>query len=287
MRQQEWQRTVKGYLLLPHLVPVLFVEFATFGFAVLAWDGLPPPFTMARLLLAMLGGQLAIGAINEIVDLPDDMVGKPAKPLVSGAVSVRGAWAVVIVGLAMMTGFGLSFGVASFGLLALGTGLGIAYDLWLKRTSWSWAPYFLALPLLPIWVFVSVGRWEPRLLLLYPLGALATIGIHFAQALPDVEIDRETGLSTPTSRMGVKRTFALAWLAALSAPLLAWFSATLIGVESASNSFWVATTLTLMLAIANVALVAIHPRSGLTACFPLIALCTLASALSWTIAVAT
>jgi len=287
MSKRDWRRTFKGYLLLPHLVPVLIVELATAGFAVLAWGGLPWPLLLARLLLAMLGGQLAIGAINEIVDLPDDAIGKPAKPLVSGAVSLRGAWVVVVVGLAMMTGFGLSFGMASFALLALGTGLGIAYDLWLKRSPWSWAPYLLALPLLPIWVFVSLGRPEPRLLLLYPLGALATVGVHFAQALPDVDIDREAGFSTATSRFGMKRTFTLAWLAALSAPLLAWFSATRMGVESASSGFWMATTLTLMLAIANVALVAVHPRSGLTACFPLIALCTLASALSWTIAVAT
>ena len=40
------------------------------------------------LLLAMLGGQLAIGATNELIDLPLDAIGKPHKPLPRGDVTV-------------------------------------------------------------------------------------------------------------------------------------------------------------------------------------------------------
>ena len=39
---RSWRRTVRGYLLLPHLAPVLVVELATAAFAVIAWGGLPP-----------------------------------------------------------------------------------------------------------------------------------------------------------------------------------------------------------------------------------------------------
>ena len=193
---------MRGYLLLPHLAPVLVVELATAAFAVIAWGGLPPAHLLGPLLLAMLGGQLAIGATNELVDLPFDTVGKPWKPLPSGDVSIRGAQVMVVIGLIMMVAFGWRFGILALGLLAAGTGLGIAYDLWFKRTVWSWLPYLLALPLLPIWVFASLGKPEPKLLLLYPLGALATVGVHFAQALPDVAIDRAAGLPTATSRLG-------------------------------------------------------------------------------------
>ena len=49
-------------------------------------------------------------------------------------------------------------------------------------------PYLLALPLLPIWVFTALGQADLRLSFLYPLGALAAIGIHFAQALPDTTL---------------------------------------------------------------------------------------------------
>ena len=74
----------------------------------------------------MLGGQLAIGATNELVDLPYDTVGKPWKPLPSGDVSIRGARIMVVVGLIMMVAFGWRFGTFAFALLAAGTGLGIA-----------------------------------------------------------------------------------------------------------------------------------------------------------------
>ena len=277
--------TVRGYLLLPHLAPVLVVELATVAFAVIAWRGLPPPHLLGPLMLAMLGGQLAIGATNELVDLPYDTVGKPWKPLPSGAVSIRGARTVAVVGLIAMVAFGWRFGPLPFALLALGTGLGIAYDLWFKRTVWSWLPYLLALPLLPIWVFAALGKPEPRLLLLYPLGALATVGVHLAQALPDVAIDRAAGLSTVTSRLGQRLTFAAAWLTTLSAPVLAWLAARWLGVAGPLLAIELAAVLAVLLLAGNVVLVAANRRLGIAASFPLVALSTLGCALAWTLIV--
>lgn len=286
MRQILWRATLRGYLLLPHLVPVIVVELATLGFAIIAWHGLPPARLLVPMLLGMLGGQLAIGATNELADLPFDAAGKPDKPLVSGVVPIRGARAMVAVGLAMMTGFGLLLGVPAFALLALGTGLGIAYDLWWKRSLWSWLPYFLALPLLPIWVFVALGKPEPRLFLLYPLGALATVGVHLAQALPDVAIDRQAGFRTPTSRLGSRATFALAWFAAVSAPLLAFAAARMLGIEPPLTAIAAAGVLAAALLLVNLALVVANRPRGVSMCFPLVALSTVASALAWTLTVA-
>jgi 4-hydroxybenzoate polyprenyltransferase len=284
-RSSTWRRSLRGYLMLPHLVPVLVVEVATAAFAVIAWRGLPPARLLLPLLLAMLGGQLAIGAINEIADLPLDAVGKPWKPIPSGAVSIAGARATAVTGLVLMVAFGLAFGLPAFALLALGTGLGIAYDLWFKRTAWSWLPYLLALPLLPAWVFVALGRPESRLLLLYPLGALATIGVHFAQALPDVTVDREAGLRTATSRLGGGATFVFAWLAALSAPILAWGAVRWLDVPGSTGALPAAVALAAVLFVIDLALLAIDRRAGVAACFPLVALSALGSGLAWTIAV--
>lgn len=280
-----WPRTLRGYLLLPHLTPVIVVEAATLLFAIVAWRGVPPLSLMAPLLLGMLGGQLAIGATNELADFPFDVAGKPDKPLPRGDVSVRGAQGMVLIGLAMMVGFGLALGPTAFSLLALGTGLGIAYDLWLKRTAWSWLPYLLALPLLPIWVFVALGRPEPRLLLLYPLGALATIGVHFAQALPDVAIDREAGMTSPTSRLGSRWTFALAWMATLSAPLLALAVGPSIGMSLPHPAVLVAGGVALGCLTLNLVLLAVDRRAGVGGCFPLVAVSTVVSGLAWTVAV--
>jgi 4-hydroxybenzoate polyprenyltransferase len=283
--RRPWRRTTRGYLLLPHLAPVLVVELATAAFAVIAWGGLPPPHRLGPLLLAMLGGQLAIGATNELVDLPYDAVGKPWKPLPSCDVSIRGARAMLAVGLIMLVAFGSRFGALPFALLVLGTGLGIAYDLWFKRTVWSWLPYLLALPLLPIWVFASLGKPEPRLLLLYPLGALATVGVHFAQALPDVAIDRAAGLPTMTTRLGQRLTFVVAWLTTLSAPPLAWLVAWRLGVDRPYVAIELAAALAVVLLAGNVILIVIHRPLGIAACFPLVALATLGCALGWTLIV--
>lgn len=281
-----WRRAVRGYLLLPHPGPVIVVELATAAFAVIAWGSVPPVNLLGPLLLAMLGGQLAIGATNELVDFPLDAVAKPWKPLPSGDVSPAGARGMVVAGLIIMTVFGLPFGPAPFALLALGTGIGVAYDLWFKRTAWSWLPYLLALPLLPIWVFAALGRPEARLLLLYPLGGLATVGVHFAQALPDVVSDREAGLRTATSRLGSGLAFAVAWLATLSAPLLAWGAAGAMGPDRARAPIVLAAGLTVVFLAANLGLLRVDRRLGVAACFPLVALSALANALAWTIVVA-
>ena len=270
---------------MPHLTPVILVELATAAFAVIAWGSMPPLSLLGPLLLAMLGGQLAIGTTNELVDLPLDAVAKPAKPLPSGAVSIRGARMVAAIGLLMMTLFGVPFGAVPFALLALGTGIGVAYDLWLKRTVWSWLPYLLALPLLPIWVFAALGRPEPWLLLLYPLGALATIGVHLAQALPDVASDRQAGLRTATSRLGSGRVFAAAWLTTVSAPVFAWAVASRTIPDPERTTMALAAGLTVLLLAVNLVLVRSNRQRGFAACFPLVAVSTVANALAWTISV--
>ena len=279
---RRWRRTARGYLLLPHLAPVLVVELATAAFAVIAWGGLPPPHLLGPLLLAMLGGQLAIGATNELVDLPVRRRRQAVE-----AIAERGRLDPWRPGHGRPRPdhdgrLGSRFGTLPFALLALGTGLGIAYDLWFKRTVWSWLPYLLALPLLPIWVFASLGKPEPRLLLLYPLGALATVGVHFAQSLPDVAIDREAGLETVTSRLGEMRIFVFAWLATLSAPVLGWFAAQWLGASQQSVPIAVASGLAVLLLAINVILIRADRRRGAIACFPLVALTTLVTGLAWT-----
>jgi 4-hydroxybenzoate polyprenyltransferase len=264
---------------------VLVVELATVAFAVVAWEGFPPWRLLVPLLLAMLGGQLAIGALNELVDLPLDTIAKPWKPLPSGMVTVAGARAMVAVGLGMMTVFGLFLGVRAFALLAVGTGLGLIYDLWLKRTTWSWLPNLLALPLLPIWVFTALGQADLRLSFLYPFGALAAIGIHFAQALPDTTLDRAAGLRTVTSRLGLWRTFALSWVAVLSAPILAWIFATKAAERDAAGGIGVVAVGAVGLMLMNMVLLAKDRQLGVAVCFPFVAAVTLISGLVWTVAV--
>jgi 4-hydroxybenzoate polyprenyltransferase len=272
---------VRGYVLLPHLTAVLVVELATAVFAVIARSGWPPLGLLLTMLVAMLGGQLAIGATNELVDLPVDRRAKPWKPLPAGDVSIRGAQAMVGVGLVLMIVFGFRLGGMAFTLLVLGSGLGLAYDLWTKGTQWSWLPYLLALPLLPIWVFVALDRYDARLLLLYPLGALTAIGVHFAQSLPDVAVDRAVGFANLTSRIGERATFAAAWLAVTTAPILAWAAAIWISRTDRASAMLVAAAVALVLCGINLALYSVSRKLAAAACFPLVALATIGSGAAW------
>src|SRR5688500_16567299 len=161
---------LRGLALLPHPGPIAVVLAATAGFALLAPGPAPSPRDWVLLLGAMLGGQLAIGAVNELVDAPDDAVAKPWNPIPAGLVGVRAAVSLAAVGLLAMVAGSAAFGPSSLLLCAVGTGAGLAYDLWLKRSTLSWLPYLVALPLIPTWVWVALDAFDPALLALYPLG---------------------------------------------------------------------------------------------------------------------
>src|SRR5687768_8499324 len=98
-------RVVLAYLRLPHAVPTLIVLAASAGFAVLAADGIPRAERLAELLLAMLGAQVAIGTVNEILDAKTDARVKPEKPIPAGLVTEGGARTVVLVALVLMFWF--------------------------------------------------------------------------------------------------------------------------------------------------------------------------------------
>lgn len=182
-----------GYVQLVHPWAVALVLLATGVLAVLAvWPDVSPA-RLALTLAAMLGGQAAIGALNEWCDRAADAERQPGKPIPAGLVSPAGALRLMGAGLLLMLVAGLALGWAACLVLLLGTSWGISYDLWFKRTPLSWLPYLGALPLLPYWAWLAMGRAEPRLLWLYPLGGLYVIAVHLAQTLPDSAGDAAQG----------------------------------------------------------------------------------------------
>lgn len=277
-------RRLGAYVALVHPLPILFVLAATAVFAALFAGGLPAPSTLLALLLAMLGGQLAIGAVNELVDVELDAASKPGKPIPAGLVSRRGAVTVVVVGLFLMVVAGVRFGPAAFALLVAGTGLGLAYDLWLKRTPLSWLPYVAALPLLPIWVRTALLGFDGRLLALYPLGVGAVVAIHLAQALPDSASDRAAGLRNPVSRLGEERTLALACLLAATTPLAALTLGTRWSPAGERSTFLAIAVGAALLLVAVTAALYVHNRPrGVRAAFPLLTLAAIAAAIGWVV----
>ncbi|MEZ4496092.1 MAG: UbiA family prenyltransferase [Thermomicrobiales bacterium] len=95
-------------------MPILAVLLATAAFAFVAERGWPSFPDGVCLIGAMFGAQLAIGAVNELVDADLDAVAKPDKPIPAGIVSLRGARIVLLAGLLMMVLFSLRFSFAAF-----------------------------------------------------------------------------------------------------------------------------------------------------------------------------
>ncbi len=178
-----------------------------------------------RLGLGMLCYQFAIGIVNDLVDAHDDAVAKPGKPIAAGGVSARAAtWlAVALVVLGAIVTLGLPVEAWLVGVAGLGCGL--VYDLWLKRSWWSWLPFAIALPLVPTWVWSATGQWESQRAWVLPLGALLGLSVHLANQSPDIADDRSLGVRGLAQRIGDRsRAISVALFAftAVAASAVLW-----------------------------------------------------------------
>jgi 4-hydroxybenzoate polyprenyltransferase len=163
--------------------------------------------------LGMLLFQFSIGTVNDIVDVEDDRIAKPWKPLPSGRVSRSTAvlLAAASAGAGLLVTFGLPLGAWLVGLAGLACGL--SYDVVLKRTVLSWIPWSIALPLIPTWVFLAAGEWSGLLWWTYPLGALLGLSLYFANQSPDIPVEQTLGVRGAAHRMGAMRSRLLAMAA--------------------------------------------------------------------------
>ncbi len=273
------RQVIHGYLVLPHAVPIMVVLAATAAFALVAAEGWPGWGDMLCLVGAMFGGQLAVGAVNELVDAELDAIAKPDKPIPAGLVSRRGAWAVTIGGLLLMTLLSLRFSLEAYVLLAIANGSGIAYSLWFKRTIWAWVPYLVSLPLIPIWVWAALDEVDPALFAIYPIGAAAVIAVQIAQSLPDIEGDRRTGVRTLAVAIGPAHAHHIAWAAMLLASALAAVLAPWL--TDHPERVWIGAALAVLLVGINAVIWQRNPRSGALAAFPCIAPAATLLGLGW------
>jgi 4-hydroxybenzoate polyprenyltransferase len=165
---------------------------------------------------AFLAGQLCTGWTNDWRDRERDLaVGRADKPVelpraVVGRAAVVAAVLCVPLSLAMGTRAGL------WHLVAVASAA--AYNLGLKSTLLSWAPYALSFGLVPSIVTLGVGTWAPAWAT--GAGALLGVGAHLANTLPDLEDDVATGVRGLPHRLGRPVSEALAAVLLLAATAL-------------------------------------------------------------------
>ena len=85
-------------------------------------------------------------------------------------------------------------------------------------------PFAVAVPIVPLFGYGAAGRFPAVLWWAWPIGALLAVATHLADALPDVERDRATGVRGLATRLGVGRAAAVAAACYAAAVVMALWS---------------------------------------------------------------
>jgi 4-hydroxybenzoate polyprenyltransferase len=156
----------------------------------------------------MMSLQIAIGTLNDIVDAPRDAGRVPPKPIPAGIISARAAGVVAVsaalVGLALAAPSGAGLVVLAVVVLAIGA----AYDLFAKGTPWSWVPFAIGIPILPVYGWYgATGALPPFAPLLVVMAALAGAGLAIANARADLDADTEAAAASVATALGPQRSW--------------------------------------------------------------------------------
>ena len=229
-RMRRVYRFSRGLLVLGHAVPTLATAVAATAFFLIGRNdariGLDAAFVFVSVYLILY----SIGAMNDYFDEPLDRGGdRHEKPLVAGDLSRTTALLLWLTTGVLGVAAGYHFSWQVVGISTLLWLLGFSYNLWAKPTSLGWLPFMAFYPSLPVLGFVAAGRFMPALLLAYPVGALLSLGLNVANALPDIDRDVEGGVSGFTHKLGKTRALIVLWLSLAATMILMASSTWLVG----------------------------------------------------------
>ena len=168
--------------------------------------------SVALVFLASAAGQATVGWTNDVHDAEADRAaGRVTKPTVRGDVRPDDLHLPILVSATLT--IPLSFLAAGWvggaaHIAAVASAL--AYNFFLARTMWSWVPYVVSFALMT--VFIAQAS-SPTLWPSFPLIALSVlVGVtaHLLNAIPDIDIDRETGWGGLAVSLGKRRSMILA-----------------------------------------------------------------------------
>lgn len=152
---------------------------------------------------AVLTGQLSVGWCNDAFDARRDIAaGRRGKPVVDGTVGVTEVWVAAYAALALCVPLSLACGLWAGAVHLVGVAAAWAYDLRLKATAWSWAPYAVGFAALPAFVALGLPRHPWPAWWVVTAGALLGVGAHLGDVLPDIRGDLATGIRGWPHRLG-------------------------------------------------------------------------------------
>jgi geranylgeranylglycerol-phosphate geranylgeranyltransferase len=203
-------RTLRGLVFVIHPFPALINALAGTLFYLIAADvtqGVP----VAAIFLSILLIHASIGSMNDFCDIDLDTKTKPRKPIVRGDIGPRVALGVSCVAAVAGTLLSLSFSWSTLVVALTVLTSGMAYNFWAKGTVYSWVPYSVFIPALPVWAFVAAGKFTPVILFSFPLGAAMSLALNVANTIPDLQGDTQYGLQGLAHRLGLEHSLLVLW----------------------------------------------------------------------------
>ena len=195
------------------------VLLVTLSCALLGLSGWP----LVIVVLAVASGQASVGWSNDYLDSKFDLeLERLSKPVVRDGLSPSSLRTPILASLVLVVPFSFLAGGLIGGLAHLiAVASACSYNLWLARTVWSWLPYAVSFALLPIFIAQAVSRslWPgwPVTLLFVLVGVIS----HLLNAIPDIEIDRRSGLGGLAVRLGRTLSICLSLILGLAGLVLA------------------------------------------------------------------
>lgn len=166
--------------------------------------------TAVRLAVSMTALQASIGTLNDVVDAPRDAGHKLGKPIPAGLVSARLARAAVVAGAGLGAGLAIPSGWGTVALAVVVLAIGFGYDLVFKGTVWSWLPFAVGIPLLPVYGWLgATGSLPGSFAVLLPVAVIAGAALAIANARADLERDATAGVGSVAIRLGLGPAWAV------------------------------------------------------------------------------
>ena len=200
-------RRLGGLIRLTHPFPSLLDGLATAAFATLAGGD---PSTALRLGLAMIALQASIGMLNDVIDAPHDAGHKPGKPIPAGLVSPGAARVGVVVGAGIGLALASPSGPPTVAVALVILGIGYGYDRYAKGTAWSWLPFAVGIPLLPVFGWLgATGTVPGSFAILLPAAVVAGAALSVANARADLDRDSAAGVVSVATALGAERAWTV------------------------------------------------------------------------------
>jgi 4-hydroxybenzoate polyprenyltransferase len=192
-------------------------------------SGWPTLRQILWIVAAMVGARSAAMTMNRIADLHYDRLNPRTKerPLVTGALSLRFAWAFALISSAVLVIAAWQLNRLALELSPVALAVLFFYSYTKRFTSWSHLVLGFCLGMSPAAAWIAItGSLDLRMLILCAAVTLWVAGFDVLYACQDIEFDKQVGLYSIPKRFGVAAALGIArGMHALMVALLAWLAA--------------------------------------------------------------